>query len=133
MPSIFSRIIAGEIPSYTVYEDEQFFAFLDIHPLHLGHTLLVPKKEIGNILDMDDLLYTEMMMVAKNILGPAIQKATNCARIGYSIEGFGVPDHVHLHLIPLMNIGDMDPAKAHTESPENMIEMAQKIRNSLPV
>jgi histidine triad (HIT) family protein len=133
MVSIFSRIIAREIPSYIVYEDDQFFAFLDIHPLHLGHTLLVPKKEIGNILEMDDLLYTEMMMVAKNILGPAIQKATNCVRVGYSVEGFWVPDHVHLHLIPLMQIGDMDPSKAHTESPENMAAMAEKIHNSLPV
>ena len=86
MASIFSRIIAGEIPSYKVYEDDQFFAFLAIHPLHLGHTLLVPKKEIGDVLNMDDLLYTEMMIAAKNILGPAIQQATNCARIGYSIE-----------------------------------------------
>jgi histidine triad (HIT) family protein len=133
MVSIFSRIIAGEIPSYTVYEDEQFFAFLDIHPLHLGHTLLVPKKEIGNILEMDDLLYTEMMIVAKNLLGPAIQKATNCARIGYSVEGFWVPDHAHLHLIPLMQLGDMDPSKSHSETPENMTAMAEKIRNSISV
>jgi len=133
MVSIFSRIIAGEIPSYTVYEDEQFFAFLDIHPLRLGHTLLVPKKEVGNILEMDDLLYTEMMIVAKNIIGPAIQKATDCARIGYSVEGFGVPDHVHLHLIPLTGLGDLDPSKAHTETPENMTAMAEKIRNSIPV
>ena len=133
MVSIFSRIIAGEIPSYKVYEDEQFFAFLDIHPLHLGHTLLVPKKEVGNILEMDDLLYTEMMIVAKNILWPAIQKATNCARIGYSVEGFGVPDHVHLHLIPLMQLGDLDPSKAHTETTEKMEQTAEKIRNSIPV
>lgn len=133
MASIFSRIIAGEIPSYKVYEDDQFFAFLDIHPLHLGHTLLVPKKEIGDVLRMDDLLYTEMMIIAKNILWPAIQQATNCARIGYSIEWFGVPDHVHLHLIPLMQLGDMDPSEAHTESPENMTAIAEKIRNSLPV
>lgn len=133
MVSIFSRIIAGEIPSHKVYEDEQFFAFLDIHPLQLGHTLLVPKKEIGNILEMDDLLYTELMMVAKNILGPAIQKATNCVRIGYSVEGLGVPDHVHLHLIPLMQLGDMDPSKAHSEAPENMVAMAEKIRNSISV
>jgi histidine triad (HIT) family protein len=133
MTSIFSRIIGGEIPCYKVYEDDQFFAFLDIHPLHLWHTLLVPKKQIGNILDMDDLLYTEMMMVAKNMLGPAIQKATNCLRIGYSVEGFWVPDHAHLHIIPLMQLGDLDPSKAHTETPEDMTMMAEKIRNSLPV
>lgn len=129
MTSIFTRIIAGEIPSYKVYEDEYLFAFLDIHPLHLGHTLVVPKVEIWHILDMDDTLYTHLMLTAKNIIGPAIQKATNCARLGYSVEGFGVPDHVHLHLIPLNEIGDLDPAKAHTESAENMEMVAEKIRN----
>ncbi len=78
---------------------------------------------------MDNELYTHLMLTAKNIIGPAIQKATNCARIGYSVEGFGVPDHVHLHLIPLNEIGDLDPAKAHTESAENMEMVAEKIRN----
>lgn len=68
------------------------------------------------------------MLTAKNIIGPAIQKATNCARIGYSVEGFGVPDHVHLHLIPLNQIGDLDPAKAHTEDAQNMQMMAGKIK-----
>ncbi len=131
MASIFTRIIAGGIPSYKVYEDEFIFAFLDIHPLHLGHTLVVPKKEVWNILAMDDALYTHLMLTAKNVIGPAIQKATNCARIGYSVEGFGVPDHVHLHLIPLNEIGDLDPAKAHTESAENMEMMAGEIRANI--
>lgn len=127
MTSIFTRIITGEISSYKVYEDEYVFAFLDIHPLHLGHTLVVPKKEVWHILDMDNELYTHLMLTAKNIIGPAIQKATNCARIGYSVEWFGIPDHIHLHLIPLNQTGDLDPAKAHTESAEEMEMMAGKI------
>lgn len=80
---------------------------------------------------MDDTLYTHLMLTAKNIIGPAIQKATNCARLGYSVEGFGVPDHVHLHLIPLNEIGDLDPAKAHTESAENMEMVAGRIRANI--
>jgi len=129
MVSIFSRIITGEIPAEKVYEDAQLCAFLDIYPLHLGHVLVVPKKEIGNILELDDALYTHLMLVAKNIIWPAIQRATNCVRIAYSVEGFGVPDHAHLHLIPLMQKGDLDPAKAHEESEENIALMAEKIRN----
>ncbi len=80
---------------------------------------------------MDNALYTHLMLTAKNIIGPAIQKATNCARIGYSVEGFGVPDHIHLHLIPLNQIGDLDLAKAHTESAEEMERMAGKIRANI--
>ncbi len=77
---------------------------------------------------MDDTLYTHLMLTAKNIIGPAIQKATNCARLGYSVEGFGVPDHVHLHLIPLNEIGDLDPAKAHTEEAGEMLKIAEAIK-----
>ncbi|MBP7806728.1 HIT family protein [Candidatus Gracilibacteria bacterium] len=131
MPSIFTRIIAGEIPSYKVYEDEYLYAFLDIRPLHLGHTLVVPKVETGSILDMDDALYTHLMLTAKNIIGPAIQKSTNCVRIGYSVEGFGVPDHIHLHLIPLNQAGDLDPAKGHIEEPEKMIKIAENIKMNI--
>lgn len=131
MPSLFSRIIAGEIPSYKIYEDETIYAFLDIHPIQLGHILVVPKAEIGDILDMSDDAVTELMLTAKNIIAPALKKATNCERVGFSVEGLGIKDHMHLHLIPLYVLGDFDPAKAHTETPENMTMMAEKIRNSL--
>ena len=76
MPSIFSKIIAGEIPSYKIYEDEQMYAFLTIQPNTLGHTLLVPKKEIGNFMDLSDDLLNHIMTTGKNTIAPAIQKAT---------------------------------------------------------
>lgn len=131
MTSIFERIIAGEIPSYTIWEDERLLAFLDVNPLHLGHTLLVPKQAIDDVLDIPDDLYSHLMLTAKNILAPAIRQATWCTRIGYQIEWFGVPDHAHLHLIPLYGFGDFHPEKAHKESPENMEMIAQKIRSFL--
>ena len=131
MPSIFTRIIAGDIPSYKIYEDDILYAFLDIHPLHLGHTLVVPKMEIGSILDVEDAVYNHLMLTAKHILAPAIKRATGCVRIGFSVEGFGVPDHVHLHLIPLSTAGDMDPSKAHTESTERMESIQSRITSEL--
>ncbi len=76
MTSIFERIIAGEIPSYTIWEDERLLAFLDVNPLHLGHTLLVPKQAIDDVLDIPDDLYSHLMLTAKNILAPAIRQAT---------------------------------------------------------
>lgn len=127
MTSIFSRIIAGDIPSYKVFEDDIVYAFLDIHPMHLGHLIVVPKEEIGSVLDLPDDIYVHLMLTAKNTLGPALHRATKCARVGYAIEGFGVPDHMHLHLIPLFQDGDFDPGNAHTESPENMQIIAEKI------
>ncbi len=132
MPSIFTRIITDEIPSYKIYEDDRVYAFLSIEPNNLGHTLLIPKEEIGNILDLPDDILLHLMLVAKNTVAPAIQRATGCARVGFAIEGFGVPGHMHLHLIPLFQSGDMDTIKAHKESPENMSMIAEKIRAYIP-
>ncbi len=87
MASIFSKIIAGEIPSYKIYEDEKVYAFLDIRPIQLGHTLLVPKEEIGDISDISDELFSYMMLIAKNKIAPALKKATQCVRVGWSVEG----------------------------------------------
>lgn len=131
MPTIFSRIIAGEIPSYKIYEDETVFAFLDINPLQLGHVLVVPKQEIGDVLDVPDDLLSTLILTAKNIIAPAIKQATQCVRVGFGIEGFGVPDHMHLHLVPLHQMGDLDPSKAHTETPENMHMIQEKIVRAL--
>lgn len=127
MTSIFSKIIAWEIPSYKIYEDEKIYAFLTIQPHALGHTLVVPKKEIGDILDIPDELYEHLMKVSKNIIAPAIKKASNCERIGFLIEGYGVTDHAHLHLIPLTESGQMNSNHAHTETPENMTSIKEKI------
>lgn len=131
MASIFTKIIRKEVSSYKIYEDETLYAFLDIRPLHLGHTLVVPKEEIGDMLDTDDELFKKLMLTAKNIIAPAIQKATQAVRVGFIIEGMGVPDHAHLHLVPLFQAGDLDSRNAHTESPENMELITEKIRSFL--
>ena len=129
--TIFSRIIAGEIPCYKIYEDEYIFAFLDIHPHTLGHTLVVPKIEVDHFSDLPEPYYTALFHVAKKI-SKAIQSATWCERVGAIFAGFDVP-HVHYHLIPMTQSSDLDFARAHTESAEAMTLIAEKIRQALPV
>ncbi|MDR1517563.1 MAG: HIT family protein [Dysgonamonadaceae bacterium] len=105
MATIFSRIIAGEIPSYKVAENEQFYAFLDINPMAKGHTLVVPKQEIDYIFDLNDKLLAEMTVFSKKVAA-AIEKAVPCKRIGVMVIGLEVP-HAHIHLIPIQKEGDM--------------------------
>ena len=81
MTSIFSKIIAGEIPSYKIYEDEKIYAFLDIRPVQLGHVLVVPKEEAGDMLDLSDELFSHLTTTAKNVIAPAIRQATRCVRV----------------------------------------------------
>tara|TARA_B100000513_G_C11848304_1_gene168416 strand:+ start:369 stop:755 length:387 start_codon:yes stop_codon:yes gene_type:complete len=109
MSSIFSKIISGEIPSYKIAENEKFFAFLDIMPLAIGHTLVVPKKEIDYIFDLPENLLAEMMVFSKNV-AKRIEKSIECDRIGVSVIGLEVP-HAHIHLIPINSIADMDFSK----------------------
>lgn len=106
MASIFTKIIQGEIPSYKVAEDENFYAFLDISPLKKGHTLVIPKQEVDYIFDLDDQMLKDYMIFAKKV-AKAIEKAIPCKRIGMSVIGLEVP-HAHIHLIPLDDIGDMN-------------------------
>ncbi len=106
MASIFTKIIQGEIPSYKVAEDENFYAFLDIFPLKKGHTLVIPKQEVDYIFDLDDQMLKDYMIFAKKV-AKAIEKAIPCKRIGMSVIGLEVP-HAHIHLIPLDDIGDMN-------------------------
>lgn len=101
MATIFTRIIQGEIPCYKIYEDDSFFAFLDISPLAKGHTLVVPKKEIDYIFDLDENTYTSFFQIAKKI-AHAIEAAVPCKRIGVAVVGLEVP-HAHIHLIPLQS------------------------------
>lgn len=131
MTSIFTKIIQWEIPCYKIYEDELCFSFLSIEPHHLWHTLIVPKEEIGNILDLSDTLMTHIFLVAKNTIWPAIQRATSCPRVSFLTEWFGVPEHFHLHIVPLFQTGDLDTSHAHTESPEAMEMIATKIHNEI--
>lgn len=104
--TIFSKIIAGEIPSYKIAENDRFYAFLDIFPLAEGHTLVVPKVEIDKIFDLDDELLAEGILFAKKI-GKAIEKVFDCNRCGLSVVGLEVP-HAHIHLIPIKGVGDMN-------------------------
>lgn len=105
MPSIFTRIINGEIPCYKVAENEHCIAFLDINPLSKGHTLVVPKKEVDYIFDLDDTSYQRLMAFAKQV-ALAVDKAVPCLRVGVAVIGLEVP-HAHIHLIPL-HTGSID-------------------------
>jgi histidine triad (HIT) family protein len=109
MSTIFSRIVAGEIPSYKVAENEQFLAFLDINPLAQGHTLVIPKKEIDYIFDMDDEWYCEFQLFAKSV-AHAIKMVVPCEKIGVAVIGLEVA-HAHIHLVPINSISDLDFGK----------------------
>jgi histidine triad (HIT) family protein len=106
MPSIFTRIVNGEIPCHKVAETANCLAFLDIQPLAIGHTLVIPKQEIDYIFNVDDALLTEMNLFAKKV-AKAIEKAVPCKRIGVAVIGLEVP-HAHIHLIPINKIADID-------------------------
>ena len=106
MASIFSRIIAGEIPSYKVAEDENYYAFLDINPLTEGHTLVVPKKEIDYIFDLDDDTLTDMMLFAKQV-ATKIKQKIDCKRVAMVVLGLEIP-HAPIHLIPIQSEKDVD-------------------------
>lgn len=108
MASIFSRIIAGEIPSYKIAEDDKFFAFLDINPMAKGHTLVVPKLEVDELFDLDDKLLAEMTVFSKKIAA-AIKTTISCNRVGMMVVGLDVP-HAHIHLMPINKASDMNLA-----------------------
>ncbi|MFN3530411.1 MAG: HIT family protein [Bacteroidia bacterium] len=109
MPSIFTRIIAGEIPCHKVAEDDQYLAFLDIQPLTEGHVLVIPKVEVDYIFDLEDEWLSGLMLFAKKI-APAIKQAVPCKRIGVTVIGLEVP-HTHVHLIPMNEVQDMNFGK----------------------
>ncbi len=124
--SIFSKIIAGEIPSYKIAEDDHFYAFLDIAPLVEGHVLVVPKKEVDRIFDLDDSDIAGAFVFAKKI-GKAIEKAFNCNRCGISVIGLEVP-HAHIHLMPISKPRDMNFANETLKlSDDKFKEIQQKI------
>lgn len=104
MPTVFTKIINGEIPCYKVAEDERFLAFLDINPNAKGHTLCIPKTEVNKILDLDEETYVALMKFSRKV-GKALEKTVDCKRIGMTVIGLEVP-HVHVHLIPLNEMKD---------------------------
>ena len=130
MATIFSRIIAGEIPSYKVAENEQFYAFLDINPLVKGHTLVVPKREVDYIFDLEDDEVAAMHVFAKGV-ALAIQQAFPCKKVGEAVIGLEVP-HVHMHLIPINKEGDMSFANPKMTLPAaEMAEIANSIAEAM--
>ncbi|GAT63788.1 HIT family protein [Paludibacter jiangxiensis] len=126
MATIFSRIIAGEIPCYKVAEDDRFFAFLDINPVAKGHTLVVPKIEEDYLFNLDDVTLQAYILFAKKV-AKAIEKAVPCKRVGVAVIGLDVP-HAHIHLVPLNSEADINFAKEKLKlSPEEMKSLAYNI------
>lgn len=129
MATIFSKIIAGYIPSYKIAENDKFFAFLDINPMAKGHTLVVPKQETDYIFDLDNALLGEMFVFSKKVAG-AIEKAISCRRVGIMVIGLEVP-HAHIHLIPIDKEGDMNLSNSRLKlSKEEFEEIAEAIRKA---
>ena len=124
MATIFSRIVKGEIPCYKIAENERFFAFMDINPVAVGHTLVIPKREDDYIFNLDDEELGAMMVFDKKV-AKAIEKAVPCKRIGVAVIGLEVP-HAHIHLIPITQEGDMDFKKEHVKMTEEEFREVQK-------
>jgi histidine triad (HIT) family protein len=129
MSTIFSKIVSGEIPCHKIAETDDFLAFLDVFPCAVGHTLVIPKKEVDYIFDLSDEMYIGLMAFAKSI-APAIKNAVPCKRVGVAIIGLEVP-HAHVHLIPLNSMADMDFGNKIKLSSEVLTETAEKIRAQL--
>ena len=127
MPSIFTKIINREIPGYIVAEDERYIAFLDINPLVLGHTLVVPKKEVDFIFDLDDDTLAGLNVFAKKV-AHAIKKVVPCRRIGVAVIGLEVP-HTHVHLVPMSSMGDLNFTRPKLKPSKVELEgVAKKLR-----
>jgi histidine triad (HIT) family protein len=129
MPSIFSRIVAGEIPCYKIAETDDFLAFLDVFPLAKGHTLVIPKRETDYIFDIEDNEFSGLTLFAKKV-AKAVEKSVPCKRIGLAVLGLEVP-HAHIHLIPINHISDIDFSKPKLNfSKEEMEMLAELIRSN---
>lgn len=130
MATIFSRIIAGEIPCYKIAEDDRFFAFLDINPMTKGHTLVIPKVEVDYLFDLNDSTLSDMMLFSKKI-ALAIEISVSCLRVGVAVIGLEVP-HAHIHLIPINKESDMNFKNPKLKlSADEMSDIATSIRKNL--
>lgn len=125
MATLFTKIIKGEIPSYKLYEDQWVYAFLDIRPIHRGHSLIIPKTEVDYFADVPSPEYEKCFLKAQD-LSRAIKKATGCRRVGLVVAGYEVP-HFHLHMIPTWGLEDFDFNKAQQTTPVELSEMQTKI------
>lgn len=127
MPSLFTKIVKGEIPCYKIMEDDHYLAFLDLRPINPGHTLVITKQEISYIFDVDDDLLIGLMVFAKKVAKKITAKVP-CKRIGVMVAGLEVP-HCHIHLIPMNAIKDLNFANAKPATPEELQAMAQRIND----
>ena len=128
MATIFTKIIDSEIPSYKIAENDKFLAFLDVMPLSLGHTLVVPKQEIDYLYDLPDELLGELFVFSKKV-AKKLEKAIDCQRIGVSVIGLEVP-HAHVHLIPINNVSDMNFSKPKLKVSSEELEKMANLINS---
>lgn len=129
MPTLFTKIVNGEIPCHKVAENEEFLAFLDIMPLRKGHVLVIPKTEVDYIFDVEDELLGRMMIFAKHV-AKQIEKVFTCNRIGVTVIGLEVP-HAHIHLIPINELSDMDFTQSKMSiKPEDLEGIAKSIREA---
>jgi histidine triad (HIT) family protein len=129
MPSIFTRIINGEIPSYKIAEDAYCYAFLDINPNAIGHTLCVPKQEVDKLFDLDEKTYLHLMEFAKRIAG-ALEQAVPCKRVGMAVVGLEV-SHAHVHLIPINEMHEMSFQTKVNMQEDEMNSLVEKIKSKL--
>ena len=129
MSTLFTKIVNGEIPCHKIAEDDKYFAFLDISPLAMGHTLVIPKAEVNYIFDLEDEVLSGLNVFAKRV-AKAIEKSIKCKRIGVAVIGLEVP-HTHIHLVPLNAIGDLNFSNPKLNpSQEELAEVAEKIRQN---
>ncbi len=127
MPTLFTRIVNGEIPCHKIMEDERYLAFLDVRPINPGHTLVITKKEIDYFFDVEDDLLGGLMIFSKKV-AKLIQKAVSCKKIGVMVAGLEVP-HVHVHLVPIVDVHDLSFVKAKAMPAEELKRLAEHIRS----
>lgn len=125
MASIFSRIVAGEIPCYKVAETDEFLAFLDVNPVVKGHVLCIPKREVDYVFDLDDDTFTNLHLFSKRV-AKGLKKVCPCIKVGVAVVGIDVP-HAHIHLMPLNQPGDLDFSHHIAMTPEEMSALAHQI------
>ncbi len=128
MPSLFTKIVKGEIPCHKVMEDGEYLAFLDIRPINPGHTLVIPKKEVDYIFDLDERTLSGLMVFAGKV-AQKIRKSVKCERVGIMVAGLEVP-HAHVHLVPITHVGDLNFALAKPASSDQLAKLAETIRQA---
>jgi len=130
MPTIFTKIVNGDIPSYKIAEDDKFYAFLDINPVAIGHTLVIPKKEMDYLFDIEDPLYQDFFLFAKKV-AVGLKKAIPCEKVGLVVIGLEVL-HAHIHLIPLNTMDDVNFSKPKLKlNPDMFVEIMKKVTEAL--